>query len=38
VGDEILKGSRMLQSTKGGVVAVGLMTALSLMALGVILL
>jgi hypothetical protein len=33
-----MKGSNMLQSTKGGVVAVSLMTAISLMALGVILL
>lgn len=33
-----MKGSNMLQSTKGGVVAVGLMTAISLMALGVIIL
>jgi hypothetical protein len=32
-----LKGTSMTQETKGGIVAVGLMTALSLMALGVIL-
>jgi hypothetical protein len=37
MGNEIVKGTNMLQSIKGGVVAVGLMTALSLMALGVIL-
>jgi hypothetical protein len=33
-----LKGRSMQQSTKGGVFAVSLMTALSLVALGVILL
>jgi hypothetical protein len=37
VGNEVLKGRSMSHSTKSGVLAVGLMTALSLMALGVIL-
>jgi hypothetical protein len=38
MGNEIMNGTDMLQSTKGGVLAVSLMTALSLVALGVILL